>query len=107
MIDEIKGNLRNNKDYIIKIRVRDTRGLPQHKAEFKVSDKDCLVRELRLLKEKFGANCISLDKNKEEVINQERKEIEDEMKHLDDWRKRTRGLREPDKEFQEKVKKIL
>lgn len=107
-MDNFKGNLRGPKEFIIKIGIRNTNGEPQHKAEFRLNDRPSLVRELNTLKEKFGAVGFEITgKHKQTLIEQQEKEAEEELDSLSDWREKTKGLREPDKNLQEKMKNAL
>ena len=113
MIDEFKGSLRGLTDYIMKIRIRNPKGEPQHKSEFRLNDKNSLLRFLGILKDKFGVDCFEIkDKYKKKALEQQKEEMDNEIKNLmeennKDWREKTRGLRETDEEFREKAKKIL
>ncbi len=69
---------------------------------------------MNILTNKFGVNCIDIkEKYKKKDKEQTQNEMNDELEHLekytkdDDWRKKTRGLREVDEEFVEKAKKLL
>ncbi len=107
-MDDFKGDLRNTRESIIKVKIRDRRGQPLHKAEFSLSDRSSIIRELKLLQDKFGVDCFEIKgKYKNKVIEVQQREIEEEIERLDGWREKTKFLREPDKEFQEKVRKLL
>ncbi len=112
-MEDIKGNLRGITDSIIKIKIRSPSGEPQHSAEFRLNDRSSLIGELRILKDKFGVDCFEIKgKHKKTLMAQQQKEARDELDSLKefqekDWREKTKGLREPDKEFQEKMKKAL
>lgn len=107
-MEDIKGNLRGTADSIIKIKIRSPSGEPQHSAEFKLNDRSSLISELRILKDKFGVDCFEIKgKHRKTLMAQQEEEAEDELANLKEFREKTRGLREPDKEFQEKMKKLL
>ncbi len=112
-MDDIKGNLRGASDFIIKIKIRDSRGEPQHLAEFQLNDRSSLIRELRILKDKFGVDCFDIrGKHTKTLIAQQRSEAQEELERLKEhqekeWREKTKGLREQDTDFQEKMKKLL
>jgi len=106
-METIKGNLRNISDNIIKIRIRNKQGIPQHSAEFRLNDRQTLLKELRLLKEKFGVDAIEIsDKHKTLNNSQIIQEMKDERTHLEEWRKKSKGLRVDDEEFKIKAQKI-
>ena len=112
-MEDFKGNLRGIMDFKINIKIRDPKGIPQHSAEFRLNDRSSLIRELRILQDKFGVDCFEIKgKHRKTLIAQQEEEARDELENLKkfqekDWREKTRGLREPDREFQEKVKKVL
>ena len=112
-MEDFKGNLRGIADCIIKIKIRDPRGEPQHSAEFRLNDRASLIGELRILKDKFGVDCFEIKgKHRKTLIAQQEEEAMDELENLKefqekDWREKTKRLREPDKEFQEKMKKLI
>jgi hypothetical protein len=102
-MDEIKGDLRGARGFIIKLKIRDANGFPQHKASFRLDDTKTLVRELNLLKDKFGVECFELkNKYKKEAIKEQLEDLGGE-----DWREKTRGLREINKDIQKKVREAL
>lgn len=113
MIENIKGSLRGVSDFIMKIRIRNSNGEPQHKSEFRLNDKNSLLRFLGILKDKFGVDCFEIkEKYKKKAMAQQEKEMEEEIESLQqendkDWREKTRGLRETDEEFRKKAKEIL
>lgn len=103
----IKGDLRRSNSDIIKIRIRDNKGIIKHRAEFRISDTNSMVRELRLLEDKFGVNCFSIRDSFRGIINEDiKRELSEEEKNLKNWRERTKNLREPDKELQEKLRNL-
>lgn len=106
-MEDIKGNLMNVKDSIIKIRIRNRNGHPLHKAEFRLEDRSTLIKELNILKDKFGVDCFDI-RGKAINIHKEQQRLlqEEEIKALADWREKTRGLREPIS-FQEDMRKAL
>ncbi len=106
--DDFKGDLRKSNSSIIKIKIRSHNGMPLHKSEFRLNDKHCMIKELNLLKDKFGVDCFELKGQYKKVyLEQQEQEISKEKKSLDEWRKKTRGLREVDSELQKKVKESL
>jgi len=112
-MENFKGNLRGVADFIIKIKIRNPKGEPQHSAEFRLNDRASLIGELRILKDKFGVDCFEIKgKHRKTLIAQQEKEEKEELDSLkelqeNDWREKTKGLREPDKNLQEKMKKAL
>lgn len=115
---EVKGDLRGASDFIMKNKIRNSKGEPQHKSEFRLNDRPSLISFLRILKDKFGVTCFEIvGKDRKTLVAQQTKEAEEELSSLSDFQKRTdddsdfrektRGLREPDKEFQEKMKKLI
>ena len=107
LIEEVKGNLRNSHSSIIKIRIREHDGTPLHKSEFRLSDTKTLIKELNLLKDKFGVSCFKI-KDEYKYINSSHLSNEslEEKEKLEEWRERTKGLRE-DKEFSKKMKEAF
>ena len=90
-MENLKGNLRNTRDSIIKIRIRDRNGIPQHSAEFRLDDKSSLIRELRILKDKFGVSVIRFsNESKEEHTKQLTQEVNEEKQKLKEWREKTK-----------------
>jgi len=102
MINEVKGELKNSHAPIMKIRIREHTGMPMYRAEFRTDDKKAVIQHLNLLKNKFGISCFEI---KENII--ELKEVEEEKKYLDEWREKTKGLRDDDLEFQKKMKEAF
>lgn len=106
--DNLKGNLRRSKADIIKITIRSHNGMPMHKAEFRVDDKKMLVRELNLLKDKFGADCFNFKREFSTIDRKQRSnELEHEKEALDDWREKTSPLRNDDDQFKQKMKNFF
>lgn len=87
----------------MKVRIRNNDGTPAHKSEFRLDDRSSVVTFLNLLKDKFGVDCFGI---RGEFQNKH-SDIKEEKKHLDEWREKTRSLREPDKELQRKVRESL
>lgn len=112
----VKGDLRGAGEFIIKTKIRNTKGEPQHKSEFRLNDNSSVIRELSMWKDKFGVDCFDIKKKDiKTLMAQQNGEMKEEIESLRDheekrvkeYREKTKGLREPDKEFQEKMKKAL
>lgn len=111
MIDDegnFKGNLKNTNSSIIKIKIRSVEGYPQHKSEFRLNDRKSIIREVELWKEKFGVDCIMINRNYlNEFKLQKDSEFNEEKKALDEWREKTKNLREIDTDMQKRLKKAF
>lgn len=106
-MESFKGNLRGTADFMIKIKIRSPNGEPQHSAEFRLNDRSSLIRELSLLKDKFGVDCFEIKgKHKKTLMAQQEEQAEEELSNLSEFREKTRVLREPDKKTQEKMRSL-
>lgn len=104
----LKGDLRKSKADIIRITIRSHGGMPMHKAEFRADDKKMLVKELNLLKDKFGADCFSFKREFSTIDKKQRfNEMNNEKEYLDNWRENTKFLRNEDQQFKEKMKSFF
>jgi len=70
-IRNMKGNLKNPKGLIMKIRARDPDGNMVHKNEFVMSDLKSVERELRVWKDNFGTPSRVFQKLLFKPVNQE------------------------------------
>ncbi len=104
MVDN-KGNLRRSKDYIIYIKIRDDKGVPQHSSKFRLDDRRVLIREFNILKDKFGVDCFTI-KDKHQKVYKEAliEEVKEEKEKLNEFREKTKSLREYDETFRQKMR---
>ena len=100
-MEEVKGSLRNSTVPILKFKIRNNNGEPEHKGEFRLNDKASGLKFLHLLKDKYGIDYLDI---RDPTLQTQ--EMNDEMKHLEDWRERTKALRE-DGDFTEKMRKAF
>lgn len=100
----VKGSLRNSNHPIMKAQIRNNDGTPAHKSEFRLNDKSSIVSFLILLRDKFGVTCFDI---KKEFVSESKSIINDEKRHLDEWREKTKGLRNDDPDLKEKMKRAF
>lgn len=101
-MEQIRGELKNSHAPIMKIRVRDHSGIPLYKAEFRTDDPKALAKHFNFLKDKIGISCFEL---KEEFKGVE--EAKEEITYLNEWREKTKGLREDDEELKRKMREAF
>lgn len=102
--ERFKGNLRGSYSPIIKVKIRNHNGTPAHRAEFRVDDRSSMVQFLSLLKDKFGIDCFYL---KPDYLPKQKDLIQEEKQHLDEWREKTKGLREEDESFKKRMREVF
>lgn len=106
-MQNFKGNLRQSNSSILSVKIRDNQGRPQHKIEFRLTDRASTIKFLRLLKDSYGVTGFTfIGETKEKVDALIKNEMSEELDKLEDWREKTRGLREPDEDLQSKMKNI-
>ena len=99
-VEGFKGNLENSNSPIINIKIREHDGMPMYKAEFRTNDQKSLIKHLNILKDKFGITCFDIKEEFQKISN---KDIDREIEHLNEWREKTKGLRDDD-EFKKKMR---
>ena len=106
-VNGFKGNLKTSSSPIINVKIKDADGTPAYKCKFRVSDRASSIQFLRMIQDKFGFDYFTLKPEYiKTVVSEEQRAIDEEKKHLDDWREKTKGLRD-DENFTEKMRKAF